>query len=59
MRRHQLSNAQSGLIADLMPRSGRRGGGRWRDQWQVVNGLIWKCGTCAPWRDPPERYGPW
>jgi transposase len=59
MRRHELSDAQWGLIADLMPRSGRRGSGRWRDHRQVVNGLMWKLGTGAPWCDLPERYGPW
>ncbi len=59
MRRHELSDAQWELIADLMPWSGRRGGGRWRDHRQVVNGLMWKLATGAQWRDLPERYGPW
>ena len=59
MRRHELSDAQWELIADLMPRAGRRGGGRWRDHRQVVNGLMWKLATGAQWRDLPERYGPW
>ncbi|TNC59342.1 hypothetical protein FHG71_22890 [Rubellimicrobium roseum] len=30
-----------------MPRSGRRGGGRWRDHRHVVNGLMWKLCTGA------------
>ncbi len=59
MRRHELSDAQWELIADLMPRAGRHGGGRWRDHRQVVNGLMWKLCTGAQWRDLPERYGPW
>ncbi len=59
MQRHELSDAQWELIADLMPRPGRRGGGRWRDHRQVVNGLMWKLATGAQWRDLPERYGPW
>ena len=25
----------------------------------VVNGILWKLRTGAPWRDLPERYGPW
>ena len=58
MRRHELSDAQWELIADLMPRSGQRGGGRWRDHRQVVNRLMWKLSTGAPWRDLPERHGP-
>ncbi len=24
-----------------------------------VNGILWKLRTGAPWRDLPERYGPW
>ena len=45
MRRHELSDGQWELIADLMPRAGRHGGGRWRDHRQVVNGLMWKLCT--------------
>ena len=25
----------------------------------MINGSLWKLRTGAPWRDPPERYGPW
>jgi transposase len=25
----------------------------------VVNGIIWRTRTGAPWRDLPERFGPW
>jgi transposase len=42
----------------LLPRNQRRGG-RWRDHRTVVNGILWKLRTGAPWRDLPERYGPW
>lgn len=59
MRRHELSDARWELIADLVPRSGRRGGGRWRDRRQVVNGLMWKLCAGAQWRDLPGRFGPW
>jgi transposase len=37
----------------------RRRGGRWRDHRTVINGILWKLRTGAPWRDLPERYGPW
>ena len=26
---------------------------------QVINGILWKLRTGAPWRDVPDRYGPW
>ena len=25
----------------------------------IVNGILWKLRTGAPWRDLPARYGPW
>lgn len=59
MRRHELSAEQWELVADLMPSAPCRGGGRWRDHHQVLNGLFWKLVTGAQWRDIPERYGPW
>jgi transposase len=34
-------------------------GGQWRDHPTIINGILWKLRTCSPWRDLPERYGPW
>jgi len=45
-------------IAALLPDKGRRGG-QWRDHRVVVNGILCKLRTGAPWRDLPGRYGPW
>lgn len=59
MRRYERSDEGWAEVADRMPGRGERGGGRWRDHRQVVNGLLWKLNTGAPWRDVPERYGPW
>ena len=25
----------------------------------ILNGVFWRLNTGAPWRDLPERYGPW
>jgi transposase len=25
----------------------------------MLNAMLWICCTGAPWRDLPERYGPW
>ena len=47
-----------GQIAPLLPHNGRRGG-QWEDHRKVVNGILWKLRTGAPWRDLPSRYGPW
>ena len=45
-------------IAPLLPENGQRGG-QWQDHRKVVNGILWKLRSGAPWRDLPERYGPW
>ncbi len=37
----------------------QRGGGAWSDHRTGVNGMFCKLCTGAPWRDLPERYGPW
>ena len=58
-RRHEISDEGWALVAEFMPPAPARGGGRWRSHRQVVNGMLWKLGTGAQWRDLPERYGPW
>lgn len=27
--------------------------------WQLIDGIRFRARTDVPWRDPPERYGPW
>jgi transposase len=43
----------------LLPSSGSRRGGRWRDHRQVVEAICWKYRTGSPWRELPARFGPW
>ena len=56
--RGELTDTAWARIEPLLPARGGRGG-RWRDHRQVINGILWKLRTGAPWRDLPERYGPW
>ena len=56
--RGELTDEAWGRIAPLLPENGRPGG-RWRCHREVVNGILWKLRTGAPWRDLPSRYGPW
>jgi transposase len=44
-------------ISSLLPRSGR--GRQWRNYRVVINGIVWKLRTGAPWRDLPNRSGLW
>jgi transposase len=55
--RGELTDKAWAVIEPLLPANG--GGRRWRDHRQVINAILWKLRTGAPWRDLPERYGPW
>jgi len=61
MRRHELSDQQWARIAPLLPhRTHHHQAGRpLHDPRPLVNGILWALHTGAPWRDLPERYGPW
>ena len=56
--RGELTDKAWAQLAPLLPGNQRRGG-RWRDHRTVINGILWKLRTGAPWRDLPERYRPW
>ena len=59
VKKGELTDEAWSRIASLLPENGRRGG-RWRDHHEVVNGILWKLRTGAPWRALPEqRYGSW
>ena len=57
MGRGDTSDAQWRLIEPLLPKQKR--GGRWNDHRLMFDGILWVLRTGAPWRDLPERYGPW
>jgi transposase len=57
MRRYELSDRQWARIEPLFPQRakfGRPPG----DRRTIVNGILWVLHPGAPWRDLPERYGP-
>ena len=58
MRRHGLSDEQWAALAPLFPARCGRGRPR-RESRQVIEGILWIVHTGAPWRDLPERFGPW
>lgn len=59
IRRGEITDEAWKRIAPLLPPANGRPGGRWRDHREVLNGILWKLRTGSPWRDLPERYGPW
>src|SRR4051794_1377176 len=61
MRRYELSDQHWARIAHLLSHRPRADGvGRPPvDHRPIVNAILWVLHTGAPWRDLPERYGPW
>ncbi len=58
MRRHALTDEQWIAIEPLMPPVKPTGRPR-RDLRVILEGVLWLVRTGAPWRDLPERFGPW
>lgn len=59
MKRHELMDEQWALVDPLIPRSTARTGRPPSDPRLMLNGIFWILCTGAPWRDLPERFGPW
>lgn len=59
MHRHELTDEQWSAVEPLIPRSTARTGRPASDRRLMLNGLFWILCTGAPWRDLPERFGPW
>lgn len=59
MHRHDLDDDQWSLVLPFIPKSMARTGRPPSDPRLNLNGIFWILGTGAPWRDLPDRYGPW
>src|SRR6185312_8810516 len=59
MKRHELTDEQWALLSPFFPPRPPRRGGQRKDDRLMLNGIFWRLNTGAPWRDLPERYGPW
>lgn len=57
--RHAISDADWDRIKDLLP--GRPGQTGWvaKDNRRFIDAVLWVAKTGAPWRDLPDRFGPW
>jgi transposase len=56
-KRHELTDVQWERLQPLLP--AHKPGRPRVDDRRILNGILWKLATGAPWRDLPERYGPW
>src|SRR5215217_2137628 len=58
MQRHALTDREWDRLAPLLPRRAWTGRPP-KGHRTIVEALLWLAKTGAPWRDLPERYGPW
>lgn len=58
-RRHALTDEQWLQIQGLLPGQGKQRGRPAADNRRFVEAVLWIAKTGAPWRDLPERFGPW
>ena len=57
MNRYDLTDAEWPVIERLLPNKPR--GVPRVDDRRVLNGIFWVPRSGAPWRDVPQRYGPY
>ena len=57
MKRYDLTDFEWSVIEPLLPNKPR--GVPRVDDRRVLNGIMWVLRSGAPWRDLPERYGPY
>ena len=59
-RRYELTDEEWEQVKDLLPPelTGKKGKPR-KDNRNMLNAMVWLARSGAPWRDIPERFGPW
>ena len=57
--RHDLTDDQWAKLQPLLPPQRPATGRPAKDHRTVLNGILWRLRTGAPWRDVPGRYGKW
>lgn len=59
MSRGDLTETEWRLLRDLLPAERGRKSRPALDNRLIVNGILWRIRTGAPWRDLSEKYGEW
>ncbi|MEV4241769.1 IS5 family transposase [Nocardia sp. NPDC049737] len=57
--RADLTDAQWARLEPLLPRGKKAGRPPKWSKRQIIDGIRWRIRVGAPWRDVPDRYGPW
>ena len=62
-KRYELTDSEWSRIKEMLPpehpKEGKRGRPAKCDNRRAMNGILWIARGGAPWRELPERYGPW
>ena len=58
-KRHALTDEHWQAVEPFVPKSTARTGRPPSDRRLMLDGIFWILSTGAPWRDLPERFGPW
>ena len=58
-KRHEVSDDEWERIRVLLPPENTGRGRPSKSNRTIYNGILWIAKTGAPWRDLPERFGPW
>ena len=62
-KRYELTDSEWLRIKDMLPpehpKEGKRGRPAKCENRTALNGMLWIARGGAPWRELPERYGPW
>jgi transposase len=58
-RERELTDEQWAVLEPLLPPARPRTGRPNKDHRLVVEAVLFRLRTGVPWRDLPERYGPW
>jgi transposase len=59
LHRHAIQDADWDRIKDLLPGQPGQHGKVAKDHRLFLDAVLWIAKTGAPWRDLPERFGPW
>lgn len=57
--RHDVTDEQWDLVAPLLCKEAAKTGRPRRNGRDMLNAVLWILVTGAPWRDLPDRFGPW
>jgi transposase len=59
MKRHEVRDEEWAILEPLLRTARAKTGRPPVDLRQMLNGVMWILATGAPWRDLPDRFGPW